>query len=154
MGGGERMGMGSGRRSRQYNPGRWQVQRERARIADTRPPSAFADAAPIDGVIAGVLKRLGLESQQWMATLAAGWEGVVGAAVARHTRPGRYDGRALVIFVDNSVWLSEIKRCGTAQILANIQRLSGPGRVSAVRFELDPDGAPARPDAGRRSPQP
>jgi predicted nucleic acid-binding Zn ribbon protein len=132
--------MGSGQRRR--NPGRWQVQRERARIEQWRPDPPPADAAPIGRVIAGVLKKLGLESQQWLATLSAEWASVVGAAVARHTRPGRYDGRLLVVFVDSAVWLSELKRCAPDRFLANVQRLAGAERVRAVRFEPDPDGAP------------
>jgi len=142
--------MGSETSQRRHNPGRWRVQRERAQVEDPRPPPNPIEAEPISRVIGNVMKRLGLESQQWLASLAAEWSAVVGDAVARHTRPGRYEGHALIVFVDSSVWLNELKRYGQEKILANVQRRAGAGRVRTLSLQPDPDGAPPPRSAGPR----
>ena len=121
--------------------GQWSVHRERAQIEDRYPPPRFCDAAPIAQALPAVLKQLGLEDRQWLTALAAEWEQVAGAALARHTRPGRFDGSVLTVFVDNSVWLSELKRYGQDKLLANVRQRADAGRVHSLRFTLDPDGA-------------
>jgi predicted nucleic acid-binding Zn ribbon protein len=126
------------------------VQRERARIDSFRPPPEPADAEPIGRLLDGVMKRLGLDSQQWLTSMAAEWSAVVGDAVARHTRPGRYEERTLIVFVDSSVWLSELKRYGQDKILVNVQRRAGADRVRAVSLQMDPDGGRPPRDADRR----
>jgi len=91
-----------------------------------------------------ILKRIGLGEQHWMAALAEQWETLVGADVARHTRPGRVDRGTLFVFVDSSVWLSELVRYGSDEILAKLQKRFHKNRIRSVRFQLDP-GTPARP---------
>lgn len=136
--------MKRGDRKPRFSAGRWTVQRERAQIEDRFPPPPFFDAASIAQVVPAVLGRLGIEDQQWLTTLAATWKDVVGAPLAQHTRPGRFEGRCLVVFVDNSAWLSELKRYGQDKLLANVRRQAGAGQVQAVQFRLDPEGAKSR----------
>jgi predicted nucleic acid-binding Zn ribbon protein len=132
-----------------FSAGRWSVQRERAQIEDHYPPPLFHDAASIAQIVPSVLGRLGIEDQQWLTTLAATWKDVVGAPLARHTRPGRFEGRRLIVFVDNSAWLSELKRYGQDKLLANVRRQPGAGQVQVVQLLLDPEGAGSR--AGDKS---
>jgi predicted nucleic acid-binding Zn ribbon protein len=89
------------------------------------------------------MARLGLEQDRWLAELQAEWATVAGAGVASHSRPGRLERGNLTVFVDSSVWLSELSRYGQKQMLANIRRRFGESRVSTLSFRLDPD-------AGRR----
>lgn len=122
-----------------FTPGRWQVERERSRIPSRTPLPASREADPVANVIPALMKRLGLEDQQWMDVLAAEWAALVGEAVARHTRPGRVQRDNLVVFVDNSAWLSELARYSRGPMLANLQKRFGKDKILSVSFQLDPD---------------
>jgi hypothetical protein len=67
------------------------------------------------------------------------WPSLVGSAAAVHTRPGRFVKGELVVFVDNSVWLSELQRYSKTDILERIQQRFGKERVQGLRFQLAPD---------------
>ena len=136
-----------GRRRRQYRKGRWEVQRERCRLADPAPPSPSCDASPLGTFIPQLMKRLGLAEQHWVGRLEEAWPGLVGDAVAGHTRPGRLEHGVLVVFVDSSVWLSELSRYGRGEMLASVRRRFGSRKISNIRLQLDPGD---RGGAGRR----
>ncbi|MDA0578097.1 MAG: DUF721 domain-containing protein, partial [Verrucomicrobia bacterium] len=72
--------------------------------------------------------------------LATEWPHLVGNDVARHTRPAGLERRVLLVYVDSSVWLSELQRFGQKQILTNLQKRFGQDCVPALRLRLDPDG--------------
>lgn len=91
-------------------------------------------------VLPGLLKRLGMEQQHWLRVLRDEWPVLVGEDVGRHSRPGRLEGRALTVFVDSAVWLSEIKRFGHGQMLGNLQKRFGAERIASLRLAPDPDG--------------
>ena len=123
-----------------YNRGRWQVERERFQIGFRKPPPAFDRTAAVGSVIPGVMKRLGLEVDAWLGELGEEWTALVGAAVAKHARPGRVQTNNLIVFVDSSVWLNELARYGKDEMLANIQKRFGRDKVRSLSFQLDPDG--------------
>ena len=118
--------------------GAWSVQRERCSIPDYGPPPEFREASPIGSLIPALMKKLGLESQQWLSALEEEWTDLVGGAVAKHTRPGRFRNGALVVFVDSSTWLSELSRYGRDKMLKNLQARFGVERITGVRLEPDP----------------
>jgi predicted nucleic acid-binding Zn ribbon protein len=88
--------------------------------------------------VSAVMKRLGLEERLWMTTIETEWPELVGEAVAKHTRPGTLESGRLVVFVDSSVWLSEIRRYGMSQMLSNLRNRYGARRVRSVVLRLDP----------------
>lgn len=90
-------------------------------------------------VIPAVMRRLGLEDQQWLFALTDEWPGMVGDVVAAHCRPGRVDRGVLTIFVDSSVWLNELSRYGQGQILTNLHKRFGDEKIRRILFRLDPD---------------
>ena len=108
-----------------------------------KKPKPVEDYAPparsIGEVIPAIMKRMGLEEQHWMTELSGEWDKIVGEDVARHTRPGKVQGDALVVFVDNSVWLNELSRYGKVPMLANLKKRFGSGKIDSLRFQLDPD---------------
>lgn len=122
------------------NKGRWQVQRERCYLEDRKPPANYHDARSISQVIPELMKKLGIEEQHWFAVLEEEWPNIVGEAVAKHTRPGRFEKRNLVVFVDSSVWLNELLRYGRKKILLNLQKQFGADRIKSVSLQLDPEG--------------
>ncbi|MCE9615176.1 MAG: DUF721 domain-containing protein [Lentisphaerae bacterium] len=127
-------------RKRAFNRGRWEIQRERAQLEDPAPPAP--DRAPrvlVDG-IAAILKTLQPAEDAWLDELKASWAVLVGADMAKHTRPASVHQKVLTIYVDNSAWLSELQRFAQKRILENVQKRFGATRLSALRLRLDPDG--------------
>ena len=124
-----------------YTRGQWEMQRERCRIESHEIPRVANEEAAIGDVLDGVLQQLGVTGGHWLDQLAGRWGLVAGAAVAQHTRPGYVDGKTLVVYVDSSMWLHELKRFGQAKLLKNLQAECGTGNVRALRLMLDPEGA-------------
>jgi predicted nucleic acid-binding Zn ribbon protein len=104
---------------------------------DPTPPPAFREPERLGAVLPDVMKKLGLEERHWASVLEADWAKCVGAEVARHTRPGRLAGKTLVVYVDNSAWLSELARYGRGKMLDRVRECVG-GKVDALRLEIDP----------------
>ena len=121
-----------------YKPVQWAVLREREQIAETKPPQGRPETTEAGQILEKVVKELGLASEHWLTRLTDEWPRLAGDVVARHTRPGRLDGKTLVVFVDNSVWLSELSRFGKEQLLDNIKKQAGR-RIKDLRLQLDPD---------------
>ena len=128
------------------NRGAWEVQRERCRIPAEQPLPPDTTVS-LSEVAEQLLKKWGLEGRVWEERLLRDWPEVVGAQVAAHSRPGRMDRGTLVIFVDGSVWLSELTRYIRGPLLANVQRHCGADKVRSLRLQLDPD-PPKTPPAG------
>ncbi|MFW6152063.1 MAG: DUF721 domain-containing protein [Verrucomicrobiota bacterium] len=122
--------------------GRWAVERERCRIArdetGQQPEAVYSIANTIRHLMAGLEPR----SASWLEKLHSQWPALVGESVSKHSRPGRIDGKRLVIFVDSSVWLNELSRYWKTTILKSVQGKFGCEKVDAVSFRIDPD----RPD--------
>jgi len=126
------------RRRLTYSRGRWAVERERHRLADAVPPGGGHEA-PVAEVLNGLMKRLGINDEVWMKELESAWPEIVGAAIAAHARPGRYEKGVLSVFVDSAVWLHELKRSLHAALLAKIQKRFTAERIRSVRYLPDPD---------------
>jgi len=124
---------------RKHSRSRWKVKRERCRIADARPPAPDREARSIGGIIPAVMKSLGLDQQRRLSELAGEWEQIVGADIARHTRPGRLEQGELLVFVDSSVWLSELARYGRKEMVEKLGNKYGRGKIRSITLRLDPD---------------
>lgn len=97
------------------------------------------DAVAIGSVIQSVVKKRNLSGSMWQHQLEMEWGVVVGAAIAKHARPGLFENGLLTIFVDSSVWLNELKRYSADLLLTKIrQRFS---EVKQLRFQADPEAA-------------
>ncbi len=125
-------------RRQRRRSGRWEIERERFRIADRFPSAGLGDATPLGDVLSRVMKKAGLSEQHWAAVLEESWADIAGAGVAGHTRPGPLREKTLVIYVDSSVWLNELRRMGQRMLLNNLQKQFGPSRIKDVKLELDP----------------
>lgn len=118
--------------------GRWQLYRERFQLDEYARPAPPESLALLSDSLPAVMKSLGLEERFWEQQLVEEWPALVGAAVAKHARPGRVQRQVLYVFVKNSAWLNELVRYGQKQMLANIQKRFGD-RIKSVRIQLDPD---------------
>lgn len=92
---------------------------------------------PVSKLVEAVLKSMRLDDQLRMGRLETEWRNIMGPAVAAHTRPGRLNDTELIVFVDSSVWLSELHR-SRVRMLANLQKAFGTARIRSLRLQLDP----------------
>lgn len=93
---------------------------------------------PLAKLIAPFLKTLRLEEARDVNHLQERWEATLGKGVAAHTRPGSLHNGELVVYVDSSPWLSELKRYASREMLANLQKAFGKEHIRAVRLQIDP----------------
>jgi len=85
-----------------------------------------------------LMKTLRLDDQAKMGRLESDWERLAGKPAANHTRPGPLIHGELVIYVDNSMWLSELYRKSKGPLLESLQTAFGPTAIRSLRFQLDP----------------
>lgn len=121
------------------NKGKWMAQRERCRIADANPPAIDYGANQIGVLISGIIKETGYSNKDSLAFLFPLWEKISGPAVAKHSRPGSINGKTLIVYVDSSVWLSELSRYKSDKLLAALRKNAGLLEIEKIIFRIDPD---------------
>lgn len=92
--------------------------------------------APIGEVVEALLKKLGLERRFKESQISFQWRNWVGNSIAAHAKPYRVVNQKLVVYVDNSVWLSELSRHYKTWILKRIQTSLGAGIVKEIIFKV------------------
>lgn len=75
------------------------------------------------------------------------WEDVVGAVLARQTRPSGLEAGTLVLVADDPAVVSHV-RWLEAELIERLDALLGAGRVTAVEVRVTPAGR-----RGRRPPR-
>ena len=130
-------------RRKPYNPGQWQVVRERFQVADLRPPAPDAGAMPLGALIPEAMKGMKLDAHAQVARIAAAWPDLVGPQLAANTRPAHIENKILAVFVSHPAWLFELRGAPSAEILSRLQAKYGKTAIQNVRFAVDPD-PPAR----------
>lgn len=97
-------------------------------------------------------KTLGVEAPEVSARLFSGWEAVVGADVARHSRPARLKNGVLRVWVDSPAWATEMTYLGP-QIVYRLAETIGTDAIAEIRPYLGtpPRQAPS-PQAGDARP--
>lgn len=95
-----------------------------------------ADARPLGNWVNGVMRKWNLAGKNWFEQLAREWPQLVGPAVAKHARPGRFAQATVFLFVDSSPWLFEIRTRHLAALSARL-KARFPA-IQEVRLELDP----------------
>jgi predicted nucleic acid-binding Zn ribbon protein len=118
---------------------KWQIQRERCRLDGSEPLKGLRSSVSVSNVVPSLMKKLGIEDLHWLNTLEDDWPAIVGDAVAKHTCPGTLADANLIVFVDSSVWMSELTRYGKGKMLENLQERFGKGRIKTIGLRLNPD---------------
>lgn len=111
---------------------------KKRRHSQWMPPGAMDGGLAIGKLIEPFLKSIRIEEQAQLGGLIEKWGEAVGKGVAAHSRPGRLSNRELTVFVDSSVWLSELQRYAQRELLANLQKAFGRDTIQKVRLQLDP----------------
>ena len=118
--------------------GRWEVERERFRIADALPPSPGAGAEAIGAILPGILGRIKPKSTGVIFLIEDKWAEIAGKAAA-HSKPAKLEKGVLTVYVDSSSWLNELSRFGRKSIQSGLNRHVGKDIVTELHFVLDPD---------------
>jgi hypothetical protein len=84
-----------------------------------------------------VMRGLGAPEASGVHLVFDRWEEVVGEALAARTRPLRMDGGRLVLAVDEPAIATHV-RFLQAELLARLETLLGPGRVTALDLRVGP----------------
>lgn len=82
------------------------------------------------------LNTLRLDRRRLEAELARAWDALVDPNIALHARPTGLRNGTLFVTVDSSVWLSEIARYRTEEILNQLQNCFGTELVKRISFRL------------------
>lgn len=125
--------MNNGRKKR-YRDRASTARRERLRLSpgDSEPCDRTTS---ISDPINSILQRLRLSEDLWTKHLADDWADIAGD-VATHSRPLKVEKGCLWVAVNNSVWLSELKRFGESPLLKRLEDKGFAGRVKSVRFVI------------------
>ena len=86
-----------------------------------------------------LVRRLGAPGAASLSRLFDHWADVVGAATADHCRPVSLSRGVLVVAVDEPAWASHV-RLSSGDLLANVERVVGPGLAQRVEVRVRPRG--------------
>jgi hypothetical protein len=92
---------------------------------------------PIGTALDAVMRGLGAPEASGVHLVFDRWPDVVGEALAARTRPLRMDGKRLVLAVDEPAIATHV-RFLQAELLARLEELLGPGRVTALDLRVGP----------------
>jgi predicted nucleic acid-binding Zn ribbon protein len=63
------------------------------------------------------------------------WDDVVGAELARHSRPSAIDGDRLIVTADDPTWASEFRWLEN-EVIARLTEVTGTDRIAAVSVRV------------------
>ena len=92
---------------------------------------------PVRESLDAVMRGLGAPEASGVHLVFDQWSEVVGEALAARTRPLRMDGGRLVLAVDEPAIATHV-RFLQAELLARLEALLGPGRVTALDLRVGP----------------
>ncbi|MDQ2648387.1 MAG: DUF721 domain-containing protein [Actinomycetota bacterium] len=96
-----------------------------------RPPQ------PLGKALDRVMRGLGAPEASGVHLVFDRWTEVVGEALAARTKPLRIDGSKLVLAVDEPAMVTHVKFL-QPELLARLEELLGPGRVTALELRVGP----------------
>lgn len=123
-----------------FDKSKWTIEKERFRLTDPVPPHPETDLS-LRPAIARLFAKLDSQTGSSIHKIQTKWKMIAGGTVAGHSCPGRLAGNVLYVYVDSSVWLAEISRFHSENILRKIQGEIGSGAVKGVRFQVNPTEA-------------
>lgn len=117
---------------------RWELERERFQLVDSFPPTMMRDPDKLDSKIDVALKMLKVEYNAVQDGIASGWNNIARADYVAHSKPGEFNEATgtLVIYVESTLWLNQIRRYGERNLMQRIQA-SFP-QVKKLVLKLNP----------------
>jgi len=90
---------------------------------------------PLESSLETVSSQLGLGGSVGIGRLFAGWEEIVGPAVAGHVQPVRIDENALVVTVDHPAWATQVRHLGD-DLLDRVAAVTGSPRPDHLEVRV------------------
>jgi hypothetical protein len=87
-------------------------------------------------LVPGVLRGLGLDRRRAEAEVARAWNQLIDPTLTAHAQPTGLRRGTLFVAVDSSVWLSEIVRYRSREILERLQHCFGKEFVARISFRV------------------
>lgn len=106
---------------------------------------AERDPRRVSETLDRLTKRLGAPSSSVLSAVFSGWEALVGADIAAHSRPVSVHSGVLVLAVDHPAWATQL-RFMTAELLTRLHEATGVGDVQEIQIRVT--GEP--PSSARR----
>jgi hypothetical protein len=104
---------------------------------DADPPQTRPTVTPFSEVIEATLKRLNIQASPFLDTLAEKWDSLLPPAIAKLTRPGKWENNILYVYVPSSMHLFELRRTALRQIEETVRTFAGETLVRQVRLMVD-----------------
>ena len=104
---------------------------------DADPPQIRPPVTPFSEVMEATLKRLNIQASPFLETLAEQWDSLVPPAIAKLTRPGKWENNILYVYVPSSMHLFELRRTALHQIEEAVRSFAGETLVRQVRLMVE-----------------
>ena len=108
---------------------------------DADPPQIRPTMTPFSEVIEATLKRLNIQASPFLDNLAEQWDSLFPPAIAKLTRPGKWENNILYVYGPSSMHLFELRRTALKQIEETIRTFAGEPLVRQVRLMVDAGGS-------------
>jgi hypothetical protein len=126
------------RLKKNYYKSRIEIYKERFQLTDRQLPVNDV-SVPVNEVVKNIFDKIDFTGSSIANELQEHWRQLAGKTISKHTRPGFFSGTILIIYVDNTVWLSEVTRYHRQEMFNKLKKRLGGNVITAVKFRLDPE---------------
>lgn len=89
----------------------------------------------IGALLPGLLKKYRRDHHEGMERVWGAWEGAVGKTIAENTRPEAFRGKELLVYVNSSSWLHQL-RFLQEDIIKKVNGALGADLVKEIKFKI------------------
>ena len=94
------------------------------------------EALSVAELVPAVLGEMHLEQRVAESQILQLWEKLVDPVLARHAKPANLHRGTLFVNVDSNVWLSELVRYRSREILERLQHVAGPEMIQKISYRV------------------
>ncbi len=109
----------------------WRRQDLRDAEEQYRPTEKSAET-----VFTQLLKSIRLDQRRSEGEIISAWNKLVSPSITEHAQPVELRRKTLVVEVDSPVWMDEIKRFHSREILQKLQTSFGKARIANLMFRI------------------
>ncbi len=89
----------------------------------------------IGGLLDGIMKKYRRDYDEGIEKIWGLWEGAVGKTIAENTRPEAFKGKELLVYVNSSAWLHQL-RFLKKDIINKVNGALGAELVKEITFKI------------------
>lgn len=90
----------------------------------------------VDSILKNTFKNLNVDENIKVYSIWKSWEKIVGADLAKQTKPAFIRRDCLTIFVQNHVWMNELQYM-KEELLRKINEFSEERKISKILFKIE-----------------